>query len=215
MSVKSADLIRKRLTDDDPEKRLVVSPILDPQTQLRPGEASIDLRLGVRFTVSRRGKLGEVDTNDPGFDVLFASVQDTYYVPIGSSFVLHPNHFALGETLEYIKMPSDLMGYVVTRSSWGRHGLVIATAIGVHPDYSGVLTLELRNLADVPLRLYPGRRVLQLFLHQFESASGERRLTPSAYEGGTRPGAGLFAREANEMEAISRFADLERHPFRQ
>lgn len=215
MSVKSAGLIGERLTVADPEKRLVVTPILEPLTQLRPGEASIDLRLGVRFTVSRRGKLGEVDTNDPGFDVLFASVQETYYVPIGSSFVLHPNHFALGETLEYIRMPSDLMAYVVTRSSWGRHGLVIATAIGVHPEYSGVLTLELRNLADVPLRLYPGRRILQLFLHEFERASGERRVTPSPYEGGTRPGAGLFAREANEMEPISRFADLDKYPLKE
>jgi len=209
-------VIRQRLWEsfDQPLRRLVVTPILDPGRQIKEGEASIDLRLGVRFTVSHRGKLGEIDTNNPDFDALFAAALHTYYVPIGSHFVLHPDYFALGETLEYIKMPEDLAGYVVTRSSWGRHGLVIATAVGVHPGYSGVLTLELRNLAEVPLRLYPGRSILQLFLHDVNKLADEQRLRPSTYEAGTRSGPGLLGRDAGEMQAISRFGDWKKHPPR-
>ena len=111
-------------------------------------------------------------------------------------------------------MPDDLMGYVVTRSSWGRHGLVIATAIGVHPGYCGVLTLELRNLADVPLRLYPGQRILQLFLHDVDGQPSERRARLPSYAGETHLTPGLVARDAREVEAIGHFSDWEGHPFR-
>ena len=214
MAMQSGGVLRQRLFEsyDKPARRLFVTPLLDPEKQVKEGEASIDLRLGVRFTVRRRGKLSEIDTNDPQVDVRFASAQHTYYVPIGSSFVLHPDYFVLAETLEYLRLPEDLAGYVVTRSSWGRHGLVIATAIGVHPGYCGVLTLELRNLADVPLRLYPGRRILQFFLHDVIRLPGEKRKSPSTYEGGTRLSSGILAPEQDEMQAISRFANWDKYP---
>ena len=216
MAILSGSVIRQRLYEwhDEPEQRLIVTPLLDPAKQPKEGDASIDLRLGVRFTVRRRGRLSEVDTNDPQVDARFASAEHTYYVPIGSYFVLHPEYFVLGETLEYLRLPNDLAGYVVTRSSWGRHGLVIATAIGVHPAYCGVLTLELRNLADVPLLLYPGRRILQLFLHDVERLPGEQRTSPSTYEVGTQVSSGLLAPEAEEMARIKKFRDWENHPLR-
>lgn len=215
MSVKSGGRIRERLFGDqgDQRSRLVVTPVLVPASQIKEGDASIDLRLGMRFTVYRRGKLGEVDTNDQKFDDLMAAAQQNYYTPIGSWFVLHPDYFVLGESLEYIRMPDDLMGYVVTRSSWGRHGLVIATAIGVHPGYRGVLTLELRNLADVPLRLYPGQRILQLFLHDVDTLPKEGRAMVPSHEGETHLSPGLIARDQREVEAIGRFGDWDNHPL--
>ena len=62
------------------------------------------------------------------------------------------------------------MAYVVGRSSWGRLGLIVATAIGVHPGFAGPLTLELRNLGETPLRLYPGQPIAQLFFHPVQTS---------------------------------------------
>jgi len=60
-------------------------------------------------------------------------------------------------------LPRDLAAFVVGRSSWGRLGLVVATAIGVHPGYRGIITLELTNLGEVPILLYPGWPIAQVF----------------------------------------------------
>jgi len=57
------------------------------------------------------------------------------------------------------------MAYVAGRSTWGRLGLIVATAVGVHPGFAGNLTLELRNLGETPLTLYPGQTIAQLFFH--------------------------------------------------
>jgi dCTP deaminase len=89
-------------------------------------------------------------------------------VPLGDAVTIHPHQFILGVTLEYIRLPSDLMAYVVGRSSFGRLGLIIATAIGVHPHFFGALTLELRNLGEAPVRLYPGQTIAQLFFHELK-----------------------------------------------
>ena len=79
MPIQSGGVLRQRLFEsyDQPARRLVVTPLLDREKQVKEGEASIDLRLGVRFTVRRRGKLSEIDTNDPQVDVHFASAQHT------------------------------------------------------------------------------------------------------------------------------------------
>ena len=70
----------------------------------------------------------------------------------------------LAATLKYVVMPPDLAGQVITRSSYGRLGLLSATAVQVHPRYSGCLTLELVNLGEVPMAITPGERVAQLML---------------------------------------------------
>jgi len=217
MSIQLSPLIKKRILDESiPERRLVVTPILDPPRQLHFEEnsASIDLRLGSRFAVARRGKTAYIDTNKADFAGEFASLQDEYYVPVGKYFVLHPNHFVLGETLEYVRLPVDLAAYVVTRSSWGRHGLAIATAIGIHPLFCGVITLELRNMADIPIYLYPGKCVLQLFFHLAEGFDPSLSPDSSAYRGATGPGIGTSAFDADEVERIKRFPNYARYPLR-
>src|SRR3954467_386484 len=62
-----------------------------------------------------------------------------FFVPFGKRFYLHPGKFALGMTLEWLRMPKCLTGSVVGKSSWGRRGLVIETAPCVHPGYLGCL----------------------------------------------------------------------------
>lgn len=93
------------------------------------------------------------------------------------------------------------------RSSWGREGLVIATATGVHPGYSGILTLELTNLGEIPLRLYPGIAIAQLFVHTVD-ASGNGATEHSVFLGSTEAGSGNPISEKDRFK-ISHFKDPE------
>jgi len=176
-------------------ERLVVTPLLDV-SQVSEDFASIDVRLGSLFRVARRSNTPVADmlertpSSQGQRPVQQGESLEEHYVRIGEAFVLHPRHFALGMTLEYLRIPFDCGCYVVGRSTWGRQGLVIATAVGVHPGFAGNLALELTNLAEIPLRLYPGTRIAQLFLHRLDSpTTGDS----SAYVGSTRPEAGLLS----------------------
>jgi deoxycytidine triphosphate deaminase len=83
-------------------------------------------------------------------------------VPFDDNFVLHPGSFLLGATLEFIALPTDMAGFVLSRSGYGRAGLLIATATYIHPGWKGCLTLELENLGEVPIKLRPACAVGQL-----------------------------------------------------
>jgi len=89
-------------------------------------------------------------------------VQSYIELDWSEQLVLHPNEMVLGASLEYIALPPDLAAQVVSRSSYGRLGLLSATAVQVHPFFHGCLTLELVNLSTIPLCLSPGERVAQL-----------------------------------------------------
>jgi len=214
MSIKSAGILRQLIFT---KKKLVITPLLDPETQLHEGSASIDLRLGTRFEVPRKGDLTDIDPKTPDSEKKIANLQDIYYRNIGDSFVLHPGHFVLATTLETLCLPPNLAGSVVTRSSWGRYGLIIATAVAIHPNFVGVLTLELRNLAEVPLKLYPGRRILQVFFYEVELTDVERTnpdvFDKSAYLASTKPGTGKFGSEEAEIKAIEKFPNYKEFPF--
>src|SRR3546814_13637367 len=101
-------------------------------------------------------------------------------MPFGSNYVLHPGRFVLGVTLEWLRLPASLSGYVTGKSSLGRHGLVIETAAGIHPQFSGCLTLELATVGEVPLEIYPGMPICQIFLHRTQA--GEER-EPDRFSG--------------------------------
>jgi dCTP deaminase len=163
--------IRERLRDRD--SGLAVTPLLH-STQVT--EASIDLRLGPDLIVTRR-ETGVV-AFDPARTTDLASEIGQYqtYVrrPLGSAFYLHPGDFAIARSLEYVTLPDDLSGQALGRSSWGRLGLVIATATTVQPGFRGTITLELANLGRVPLVLYVGVRVAQLALHEADGEPSSR-----------------------------------------
>ena len=93
----------------------------------------------------------------------------------------------LGETLEWVHLPKDLVAFVIGKSTWGRDGLIIATAIGVHPNFSGILTLEISNVGEIPIYLYPGLAIAQLFLASVESVAGSSAPVPSAFQVQTGP----------------------------
>lgn len=154
---------------DDP---MVVTPELDLSELRKSGSASIDLRLGTWFVTLRQPRLA-VLTVDEGqkSNVGEAAIAKTQYVPFGSDFILHPRSFVLGVTLEWIRLPKDLAAYVIGRSSWGRRGLIIATATGVHPGFTGCLTLELTNLGEIPIAIKPGMSICQLFIHRVQASA--------------------------------------------
>ena len=143
-------------------QRLVITPIL---CEKQIGDVSVDMRLGNQFIVFRMHKFGVFKPYATPRDTL-RNMQERQVVAFGKPFVLHPRMLTLGCTFEYICMPSDLEGQLEGRSSWARLGLQIATATSVEPGFKGVLTLELLNLGTIPIELYPGVRIAQLFLRE-------------------------------------------------
>jgi dCTP deaminase len=88
------------------------------------------------------------------------------FIPFGNRFVLHPGQFLLGISFEWLKFPRDLAGFVTGKSSWGRRGLIIETAAGIHPGFCGCLTLEIGNVGPVPIPLIPGMKICQVFFRE-------------------------------------------------
>ncbi|SKD80725.1 Probable dCTP deaminase/DeoxyUTP pyrophosphatase [Mycobacteroides abscessus subsp. massiliense] len=157
MSILSEDALLARMQLDHPEKGFVVTPALH-----RPKGTGLDLRLGTRFIVFRRTAIASFDPLDEHDDP--RAIQVFVELSQKERFVLHPQEVILGATLEYLGIPNDLSGQVITRSSYGRLGLLSATAVQVHPGFRGCLTLELVNLSTIPITLTPGERIAQLIL---------------------------------------------------
>ncbi len=151
----------------------------------------------------------ELDPKSPNRKIDKLRYTDRIYVPIGDFFVLHPRQFVLGETLEWIHLSPTECAFVTSRSSWGRDGLVIATAIGVHPTYTGILTLELTNVGEIPLKLYPGLAIAQLFIAEV-TRTGPLVPSPSMFSVSTRPEiADPAQRELDMIDAFARYRGLE------
>lgn len=155
--------ILERLVDPDPERRIIITPLLKPEEQFGP--TSVDLRLGTDFQVMGRTNITHMDLmKEP--EALSRDVQKhMQHVKVKPTepFILHPGEFALASTLEYVKVPLDLAARLEGRSTWGRLGLQIhATAGFVDPGFRGALTFELSNVSNIPLPLYPGVRISQI-----------------------------------------------------
>ncbi len=161
-----ADKIAQQIEKpDNPGDPLIIRPLANIAELRDSGSASIDLRLGCWFQVFRGPRVSHFDVYDHGSTPPSESqLTKRHYVPFGKPFVLHPRAFVLAVTLEWIRLPAHFAGEVVGRSSWGRHGLIIATATGVHPGFTGCLTLELTNVGEVPITIKPGTTICQLFL---------------------------------------------------
>ncbi|MEP2725035.1 dCTP deaminase [Roseibium sp.] len=166
--------IFERLKPDAPDSsRISIVPAPDSTRAVDRGGTSVDLRLGRWFRSFRQSQdryypLYHSDEKRQSTHRPMNTKE--HFVPFGDEFVLHPNRFVLGVTLEWLSLPADLSGYVTGKSSLGRHGLVIETAAGIHPRFSGCLTLELANVGEVPLVLSPGMEVCQIFLHETVAA---------------------------------------------
>ncbi len=164
MSALSCQRVLARLRDADPKRRLVISPILDPLRQLPAAQVGVDVRLGRGFSIPRPWAQQVAEALEP--PEATEPTLETTALEFGQALVIHPHQFVLARTLEIVRLPSDLLAYVIGRSSWGRRGLIIATAVVVHPGFAGPITLELKNLGEVPIVLYPFDRIAQLVFHE-------------------------------------------------
>ena len=186
MILKSDKLVERLCLDAAEKQALVITPKPDLKALGDSGAASIDLRLGSWFLVPRQTRVAHLDVYEKDEDIPSESkLAKRHYVSLGGKFVIHPGAFVLGATLEWVRLPGDLAGYVIGRSSWGRRGLIIATATGVHPGFTGCLTLELTNLGQILISVQPGTRVCQLFLHNVATES--EAVDRSAFVGRRRP----------------------------
>lgn len=149
--------------------KISVSPILAKE---QIGAASVDLRMGNVVLVVRSRGASHVD---PKYSKLIADQPSSYdleadrrqkherfEIPFKRQFLLHPGSLALVPTLEWVQLPADIIGTVTARSTWAREGLSIATANIIEPSYNGIVTLELANLGEIPICLYPGMKLAQI-----------------------------------------------------
>jgi dCTP deaminase len=183
-----ADEIRRRM-DNKGRDPLVITP-RPSSDALKDGTAAVDLRLGTWFMALRPARMPALEIGAANE----ARATKTHYVKFGDRYYLHPHTFALGVTLEWLRLPRTLAGYVVGKSSWGRRGLIIATAVGVHPGFTGCLTLELANTGEMPIAIEPGMRICQLFLHT--TVGDEDSLDQSALSRRRKPALGTVSRDS-------------------
>lgn len=198
-SVAIKELLKR--SDDDERKSLIIMPFLDPKAIIEDKSNSIDLRLGFEFITIRKGELATLDVEDRQLEATIGKFYERIYVRPGQKFVLHPRELVLGITLEYIRLPLDVLAYVIGRSSWGRLGLIIATATVIHPGFKGCITLELVNHGDIPIVLYPGCLICQLVLHEVQPPQKK------PYEGKY---SGLVGPTSPEFSKIYKDKDLRR-----
>ena len=143
--------------------RIALEP-WDP-AMLQP--SSIDVRLDRFFRVFENHRYPHIDPAADQSD-LTREVEPDGDEP----FILHPGEFVLGSTYEVISLPDDIAARVEGKSSLGRLGLLThATAGFVDPGFSGHVTLELANVATLPIKLYPGMKIGQFCFFQLTSAS--------------------------------------------
>lgn len=153
--------------------------------------SSVDLHVDRLFRTFHNARHPYIDVKKPMEDLT-----ELIEVKDDEPFILHPGEFVLGSTAEYVKLPHDLVARLEGKSSLGRLGLLIHSTAGyVDPGFEGHLTLELSNVANLPITLYPGMKIGQISFFQLTSPAenpygsgavgskyqGQRGPTPSKY----------------------------------
>jgi dCTP deaminase len=177
--------------------RTIAQLIADGRIEIDPYDASllqpssVDVRVDRYFRVFRNSRYPYIDVKTEQEDLTEAVEVDG-----DQPFILHPGEFVLGSTLERVRLPDDLVARLEGKSSLGRLGLLIHSTAGfIDPGWNGHVTLELSNVANLPITIYHGMKIGQLsFMQLSEPASapygsagfgskyqGQRGPTPSRY----------------------------------
>jgi dCTP deaminase len=170
--------------------RVKISPY--DAADLQP--SSVDLHLDRAFRVFRSNRYAFIDVRaaQPDLTELISVADD-------EPFILHPGEFVLGQTIEWVELPGDLVARLEGKSSLGRLGLLIHSTAGyVDPGWKGTLTLELSNVANLPIALYSGMKIGQISF--FEMSSPVDRPYGSAglgskYQGQSEPTASAYHKD--------------------
>jgi dCTP deaminase len=167
--------------------RIVIEPL--DESLIQP--SSIDVRISNLFRVFRNHTAGVIDVKHD-----LTALTELVEIPDDGVFMLHPGEFVLGSTLERIAVPDDLVARIEGKSSLGRLGLLIHSTAGfVDAGFDGHVTLELANVASLPITLYPGMKIGQVSFMQMTTPAerpygagatgskyqGQRGPTPSRY----------------------------------
>jgi dCTP deaminase len=167
---------------------------IDPYDPADLQPSSVDLHLDRSFRVFRNNRYAFIDPREAQPDLTeLLEVRDD------EPFILHPGEFVLGQTLEWVELPTDLVARLEGKSSLGRLGLLIHSTAGyVDPGWKGTLTLELSNVANLPIALYAGMRIGQISFFRMSSPVerpyGSSELG-SKYQGQSQPTASAFHRD--------------------
>jgi dCTP deaminase len=168
-------------------ERIVIDPF--DASLIQP--SSVDVRVDNRFRVFQNSRYPYIDVRQPMEDLT-----ELVEVEGDEPFILHPGEFVLGQTLERVTLPNDLVARLEGKSSLGRLGLLIHSTAGfVDSGFSGNLTLELSNVANLPITIYHGMPIGQLSFMRMDApvdrpyGSAE---TGSKYQGQTEPTASRF-----------------------
>jgi dCTP deaminase len=174
--------------------RIVIDPF-DPAS-IQP--SSVDLHVDDRFRVFANSRYPYIDVKKemPG-------LTEVVEVAEPDPFILHPGEFVLGSTLERVAIPDDMVARLEGKSSLGRLGLLIHSTAGyVDPGWDGYLTLELSNVANLPITIYPGMKIGQISFFRLTTPA-ERPYgsteTRSKYQGQRGPTASRFFEEFGEL----------------
>jgi len=131
--------------------------------------SSVDLRLGGRFRRFLRTNRPFIDIKEPVSDLM-----EVLQVGDGEPVIIRPREFLLGTTVETVSIPSDIVGRLEGRSSLGRLGIIVHSTAGyIDPGFSGQVTLEISNLLEEAVALYPGMRVAQISFSRMTTPADE------------------------------------------
>lgn len=159
---------------------------IDPYEPAMVQPSSVDLRCDATFRVFENHKYPLIDPKAPQED-LTTAVSATVDQP----FILHPGEFVLGSTLEVVGLADDVVARLEGKSSLGRLGLLIHSTAGfIDPGFNGQVTLELSNVANLPIAIYPGMKIGQVSFYQMSTPAQHPYGSPEAgskYQGQAGP----------------------------
>ncbi|HEY0871200.1 MAG TPA: dCTP deaminase [Acidothermaceae bacterium] len=141
--------------------------ILEPYDPIMVQPSSVDVRIDKYFRVFENHRYPHIDPAIEQPDLTRQVEPD-----VDEPFILHPGEFVLASTYEVITLPDDVAGRLEGKSSLGRLGLLTHSTAGwIDPGFSGHVTLELSNVATLPIKLWPGMKIGQLCLFRTSSPS--------------------------------------------
>lgn len=156
----------KKLIEEEDAVYTSKGPEIDIETQLGP--SSFDLRLGYEFAVLETRKISCIDTRDMDE---YSDIRKSKEATAEEGIVVHPGEFVLASTLETVHVPDDMVARIEGRSSYARLGLIPHAAAGfIDAGFEGQVTLEMQNLGNVPITVYPEDRICQV---AFETMTSE------------------------------------------
>jgi dCTP deaminase len=180
------------LSDGDIRKAIANGDIgIEPYAEYNVQPSSVDLHVDRYFRIFNNHRYRVIDVKEP-----MEGLTELIEVVEGESFILHPGEFVLGSTVERVRLATDLVARLEGKSSLGRLGLLIHSTAGfVDAGFAGHLTLELSNVANLPITIYPGMKIGQISFFRLSSEAenpygsgrigskyqGQRGPTPSRY----------------------------------